>query len=201
MSSGNPMTFWVLTSHSHFHQPQVSVNFLAQPPSPPSTKPRQPHRSAVLSELSLCGPAQSSFPCCFQQWILFPSLLLTPHFSAFLPFQPELACYCVWSRWLPPPSSQGRQRAQALLLHCPPHWCGLLKKTSLALLNTPGWHSGSLAVCWGTACLVRSVIFSNLNFWIVIFSLSETWPGSLLCPAGKPSMTNFNFLFQNSKSP
>lgn len=106
---------------------------------PPSTKPLQSLSSAVPSELRLCSPAQSSFPYCFQECFPFPSLHLTPYFSVLLPFPPELVCYLHWEQMAPSSQVPRGQHAQALLLHWPPHWRGLLRKTSLALANALGW--------------------------------------------------------------
>lgn len=139
-------------------------------------------------------------------FLVLTLLLILVHSSTF-----HLSWFvnCIWTRWLPSPSSWNTG-------HPPPREAACLGSAPLlasALMwaygkdqvcpGNPlgGWHSGSLAVCWGTACSVRNVIFSNLNFWNVIFFMSETCPGSLLCLTQKPSLPNFNFLFQNSKSP
>lgn len=106
-----------------------------------------------------------------------------------------------WTRWLPPPGSweAGHQLPRELCsTACLRTDVGLRERPVLPL---GGWHSGSLAVHWGTACSVRSVIFRSMNFWNVIFLLSETWPGSLLRLTQKPALPNFNLLFKNSKSP
>lgn len=99
--------------------------------------------------------------------MVFSSLHFTPYFSTLLFLPPVLVCYWYLNQMAPSFQLLGCGHWLLACLGSAPLLVSITawtyRKDQFCSSNPPTrWH---LAVCGGTACSIRSVIFSNLNYW------------------------------------